>query len=111
MSTYPVYGCRHCGRPVVFNDVQTFKEDASGELLAVIMKGLKKIAVCPDCRKREAYNQQTGNTDFRLGEVSEHKRIIYPSNEGQIEIRLDEGVRTPRNRGGSRTRVFAVKKS
>jgi len=54
MSTVAVLHCPRCGKPVVSQHVETYK-DASGEKLHRIMAHLGEIAYCKDCLAARNY--------------------------------------------------------
>lgn len=66
MSTVPVIRCRACSTLIPVAHVETYRPDPEGHLLREIMRNLSKVALCPDCRRREAYYRQSG----RMGEFN-----------------------------------------
>ena len=63
LSTHPAYSCLGCGKWGQVTHLATAGPDPDASKLRGLMKGLRKIAKCKECLKRDRYMAENPLTD------------------------------------------------
>lgn len=77
LSTMPIFKCRVCGKPIILTKLCTTIPDEDCSLLNDMIKGIAKVAICDDCRKREIYLLENNRGD----EINYNPDTILLSND------------------------------
>ena len=82
MSTFPVFKCTRCGKPVTVEHLATAEPDADLSKLFAMMKSLEKIIMCKDCLAAyNWYSSQGRSEEFLRAALAPLLTIYKPETE------------------------------